>query len=183
VYSQLSTAVEALIQFVSDHSLSPMGLTSQSQGELEELDLQVYSLSRAANIAIPEVLYYPSSPYKPYLNTKIPYYQGHKGLHVSAEKNWLQAMRGLKQTTEILRDSAASLGARVVEGSTTDERNGWLTVTAAADFAFVDRGVVSRAANDDKLRTNGLKGPERRICAIDLCRWTKERLRKREREC
>src|SRR5437660_9523435 len=138
-----------------------MGLTSQSQGELEELDLQVYSLSRAANIPIPEVFYHPSSPYRPYLNTKIPYYAAHNGLHVSAEKNWLQPMRGLKQTAEVLKGSAAPLGARGVERSATDERDRWLTVTEAADVAYVDRGMISRAANEDKLRTNGLKGPER----------------------
>jgi hypothetical protein len=182
VYSQLSTAVEALIQFVSDHSLDSMGLTSQSQGELEELDLQVYSLIRAANILIPEVLYHPSSSYRPYLNTKIPHYQGNKGLHVSAEKNWLQAMRGLKQIAAVLKDPEASLRGQVVEGS-SDEGERWLTVTEAAEVACLDKAVISRAANEGKLRTNGLKGSKRRICAIDLSRWIKERLRRRGRKC
>jgi hypothetical protein len=84
-------------------------------------------------------------------------------------------MRGLKQAAAVLKDAAASLGARVVEDSSTDERERWLTVTDAADVASVSRGVISRAANKDKLRSNGLKGPERRICAIDLCHWAKER--------
>jgi hypothetical protein len=62
------------------------------------------------------------------------------------------------------------------EGVSTDnEPDRWLKVKQAASIAFVNPGVISRAANLGKLRNNGLRGAERRICALDLCRWIRER--------
>ncbi len=47
----------------------------------------------------------------------------------------------------------------------------WYTVTEAANIAAVNPGVISRAAELGEIRSNGKKGHERRICALDLCRW------------
>jgi hypothetical protein len=52
----------------------------------------------------------------------------------------------------------------------------WYTVTEAANkIAAVNPGVLSRAAKLGEIRSNGQKGHERRICALDLCRWIKDR--------
>jgi hypothetical protein len=64
---------------------------------------------------------------------------------------------------------------RAEQISTDDDPDRWLTVTQAARIAAANPGVLSRAADSGALRTNGLRGTERRIWAIDLCRWINAR--------
>jgi hypothetical protein len=55
------------------------------------------------------------------------------------------------------------------------ESNRWLTVTEAAAVAGVERWVISRAADDGQLITNGKKKTERRIDKIGLVDWLLKR--------
>jgi hypothetical protein len=114
------------------------------------------------------VFYNPSGPYKPWGNAKIPHYRSNRGLRLFVSPNWLQALGGLRQTAEI-RDAALLGEARL------DDAGRWHKVSAAAQIADVNRGVISRAVESGELRSNGLKGSERRVCTIDLCRWILER--------
>jgi hypothetical protein len=47
----------------------------------------------------------------------------------------------------------------------------WLTVTRAARIAGCNRGAITRAVNEGKLKSNGEKGRDRRVDAVDLTRW------------
>jgi hypothetical protein len=78
-------------------------------------------------------------------------------------------------------------GGSNASGTTTAEtRNltpgeGWRTVSEAAIVSGADKGVISRAAGEGRLKSNGMKGRARRIDAADLTRWTLERAKRPER--
>jgi hypothetical protein len=55
------------------------------------------------------------------------------------------------------------------------EENIWPTVTEAARVVGCNPGIVSRAVNSGKLKSNGKQGSERRIDPADLTRWQLER--------
>jgi hypothetical protein len=56
----------------------------------------------------------------------------------------------------------------------------WLTVTEAATIAGVNSGIISREADDGKLKSNGQSSRARRIDSVDLTRWILERSRRPE---
>src|SRR5262249_11421701 len=61
-----------------------------------------------------------------------------------------------------------------------DDDRRWLTVTEAAQITACDKGVISRAGDEGKLKSNGKTGRKRRIDGIDLNRWQLERAAKPE---
>jgi excisionase family DNA binding protein len=63
----------------------------------------------------------------------------------------------------------------------TPEEN-WLTVSQAATLSWIDKGTISRLADRGELKTNGLKGKQRRIDSADLNRFLLQRAEKPERE-
>jgi hypothetical protein len=108
-------------------------------------------------------------------------------LRIYANTNWLQALGGLRQTAQVL-DAAGkpTTPQQMVRsgqpGAThVDVGERWLKVSAAAQVAGVHPGVISRAVKSGILLSNNLKGSERRVCAIDFCRWILERSRHPER--
>jgi hypothetical protein len=74
------------------------------------------------------------------------------------------------ETVDLSDDAAGREGGPSAD---TDQR--WLTVTQAATVAGTDRGMISRAVDARKLKSNGKSGRARRIDAIDLIRWIRER--------
>jgi hypothetical protein len=58
----------------------------------------------------------------------------------------------------------------------------WLTVTKAAKVADTHRGTISVEVSKGRLKSNGKKGRDRRIDAIDLIRWKQERSKRLEPE-
>jgi excisionase family DNA binding protein len=61
-----------------------------------------------------------------------------------------------------------------------DETKSWLTVTEAAAVSGIDKGTISRLADQQKLKNNGKKGRERRIDSADLNRYQLDRIEKPE---
>jgi hypothetical protein len=178
-----------LVHFITSHQSDLRGLTGEAEEELGRLDSQVYAHCQLAGLAIPEGASSGDSPYRPYGNAKIPSYRSNTGLHVCATPNWRQGMDGLRRTAELRSEMSAQpalaphepSGAGLLEGTeTAREGNRWLTLTAAAQLSGVDKGVLSRAANRGQLRSNGQTRSQRRVCAIDLCRWLHERATKPE---
>jgi len=47
----------------------------------------------------------------------------------------------------------------------------WYKVSKAAQTARCNTGTITRAVDEGKLRSNGLKGRARRVDAVDLARW------------
>jgi hypothetical protein len=60
------------------------------------------------------------------------------------------------------------------------ESDRWLTVTDAAIAAGTSKGVITKAVDAGKLRSNGAKRHARRIDAVDLARWTLKRSNRAE---
>jgi len=58
--------------------------------------------------------------------------------------------------------------------------NRWLTVSEAAQISGCNKGIITKAVNDGKLKGNGLTGRERRIDGVDFNRWQLERAGKSE---
>jgi hypothetical protein len=56
----------------------------------------------------------------------------------------------------------------------------WLRVQDAAKAAGVTESMISRAVTSGELKGNGEERKKRRVCAIDLVRWQKERADKPE---
>ncbi len=70
--------------------------------------------------------------------------------------------------------------AEVTNDAFSVEPGRWLTVTEAERVSDANRGVLSRAVDNGKLKGNGKSGTERRIDAVDLSRWILERSGKPE---
>lgn len=70
-------------------------------------------------------------------------------------------------------------GASVAEGDSTEEDR-WISVNDAAKTADCNSGVITRAADAGSLKSNGEKGRARRIDAVDLTRWIRERANRPE---
>lgn len=66
-------------------------------------------------------------------------------------------------------------GAKLSKPNSHADKGRWLTVTDAAMVADVNRGTITHAADGKKLKSNGKTGRQRRIDAIDLTRWIRER--------
>jgi hypothetical protein len=94
-------------------------------------------------------------------------------------------MGGLRQTAESYMEASEeasgtpmrAVGAGQRGATRVDDAERWLTVSAAAQIATVNPGVISRAVESGRLLSNGLRGSERRICAVNLCGWIRERAR------
>lgn len=56
-----------------------------------------------------------------------------------------------------------------------EEGERWLTVSAASEASGANKGVIGRAADDGDLKGNGKRGAARRVDAVDLTRWMRER--------
>ena len=102
----------------------------------------------------------------------IRHYRSSRGRCIYATPNWLQALGGLRQTAKIRMEAPEE---KVSGPSSVDNNKRWLRVSAAAEVASVHAGLISRAVESGRLLSNGLRGSERRVCAIDLCRWLRER--------
>jgi hypothetical protein len=183
MYARLMAAIDALLHFVRAHARLDAPLTTDEEEELGRFDQQLAGFCRGAGLSIPEVTAHSRSPYTPYGNAQIPHYRTNRGLHISASPNWLQALGGLRRTAEILMEApekwaagpSRAVGAGQPGETRLDAAERWLTVSAAAQTAHVNRGVISRAVESGRLLSNGSRGPERRVCAMDLCRWIRER--------
>jgi hypothetical protein len=173
------------MHFVQSRTCPDAALTADDEEELGRLDRKLYGLCQAVCLPIPEVSFHPFGPYRPYGNAQIPHYRSNRGMHISASTNWLQALGGVRQTAEILKeapearlaDSRRSISLGQPSDTRVDAAERWLTVSAAAQTAHVNPGVISRAVECGKLLSNGSRGSERRVCAMDLCRWIRERAR------
>jgi hypothetical protein len=56
----------------------------------------------------------------------------------------------------------------------------WLKVAEAASIAGTHRGVISKAVDDGRLKSNGKRRRARRIDALDLAHWMLKRSRRPE---
>jgi hypothetical protein len=183
MYARLIAAIDALVQFVQAYSRPDGAFSADVEEELRRLDRQLFGFCQAAGLSIPEVHYHPSSRYTPYGNAKIPHYRSNKGLGIYATPNWLQALGGLRQTAKIRMETpeewaagpSRAVGAGQPGATHIHDGRRWLRVSAAAEVASVHAGLISRAVESGRLLSNGLRGSERRVCAIDLCRWLRER--------
>ena len=66
-------------------------------------------------------------------------------------------------------------GSSKVDNTGMAESDNGLTVTQAARIAGVNSGLISRAADEEKLKNNGKKGRQRRIDRTDFTRWMQDR--------
>jgi hypothetical protein len=103
--------------------------------------------------------------------------------HYTACRNW-EAMANVLTSTVPLAPApppsaampAAATDARddspepEIEESDSDE----MTVTRLSKMTGVAKGVISRAANNGEIETNGKTGPERRLKAASASRWHEE---------
>lgn len=62
------------------------------------------------------------------------------------------------------------------------EHSRWLTVSDAARVADANTGILTRAVDAGEIRSNGKRGRQRRIDAVDLSRWVLARTNKPEPE-
>jgi hypothetical protein len=63
-----------------------------------------------------------------------------------------------------------------------DDEARWLMVSEAAQTAGCNSGLISRAVSEGKLKSNGKNGRARRIDAVDLTRWIRDRSNKPDPE-
>ena len=95
-------------------------------------------------------------------------------LRSSLALDWIALQSGLVQP-----DPERGRGANAIDEALEPKR--WLTVSEAAIAAGgVNKGVISNAANDGTLRSNGKKGNARRIDAVDLAQWSLKRANRSE---
>jgi hypothetical protein len=91
-----------------------------------------------------------------------------------AVRAWVQALRSLRDLAQAEGTSKSGDDAKA-KGPPSEGDAGeatWYTVTEAAKIAGgVNTGVITRAVDDGQLKSNGKQGRERRIDAVDLCRW------------
>jgi len=64
--------------------------------------------------------------------------------------------------------------AEKIARQTVGESEGWITVSDAEDLTGINKGVLSRACDQEKLKSNGEKGPARRIELKDLVRFSQK---------
>jgi hypothetical protein len=193
--ARVKAALEDLVRFVTEHSRQAMDPPREAPGpmetELSGLDKELYAVCEADGIRIPVIALPLSSKHKPYGLCRVPSLHSNGGLKVVATRQWLQAMSGLKRRAELHSEDASvqatSASATPTseardEGPATDKEEGWLRVKDAATIACVDPGEISRSASTGQLRSNGLTGPDRRICLLDLARWILRRAGRPERQ-
>jgi hypothetical protein len=95
--------------------------------------------------------------------------------NVNRDKIINMALEEFLPAARAFLDGGKSLRSEEVQQQVHDDPATWLTVTEAARISAANRGVISRAAAEGKLKSNGKKGNDRRIAAVDLTRWTLER--------
>lgn len=80
-------------------------------------------------------------------------------------------------------DEAGGLLATDVASARENAREDqyWVTVTLAAKFTAINRGVISKAANDGQIRSNGKKGLQRRLEPASVMTWAANRSQAAER--
>jgi hypothetical protein len=76
----------------------------------------------------------------------------------------------------LLANAKDEVAAREFPDEKPTEALSWLTVTRAALIAHCNTGVISRAVDERKLKSNGKKKRERKIDSLDLNRWNLLRL-------
>jgi hypothetical protein len=60
-------------------------------------------------------------------------------------------------------------------GSKSDASHNWITVSEAARISGVNKGVISRAADAQEIKTNGKDGRGRRLGAGSFSQWVLQR--------
>jgi hypothetical protein len=86
----------------------------------------------------------------------------------------LQAVRAWKRRWEFEK-----LGPKE---TVPPDRLAWLTIAEVASLSGINRGVISRAAKEGKIRTNGKANREIRLDSADFNRWHLERIHSPERK-
>jgi hypothetical protein len=67
-----------------------------------------------------------------------------------------------------------------LSGDEPENASQWLSVSQAAQITGANPGVISRAADSGKLKSNGKKGAERRVDAVALAYWQLQRANRPE---
>ena len=80
-----------------------------------------------------------------------------------------------KRSVDAIVQCRLNTNAPVFPQAVPDEPERWLTVTEAAKISFANKGIISRAADEGYIATNGMRGGARRIDAISLARWVLKR--------
>jgi hypothetical protein len=89
---------------------------------------------------------------------------------------WENAARMADETLNEL--TTRIRGRNEKQGEAGNDSAEWMTVTECSRVCVANPGVITRAVNEGKLRSNGKRGNDRRINALDFLRWAQARAKK-----
>jgi hypothetical protein len=89
---------------------------------------------------------------------------------------WENAARMADETLNEL--TTRIRGRNEKQGEAGNDSAEWMTVTECSRVCGANPGVITRAVNDGKLQSNGMRGNDRRIDALGFLCWAKARAKK-----